>query len=229
MKVLLKLIFLTLLCGCASKIQQSSLGGDYFDVVLHFTSSSELEANATAINKCGGIELRPVLVTHKKGCVFVCGGEYDRYTYKCTSNRSVTEANAIKRQSELEEQLRIEKLKQAQQNIESKKMEQEESERIQTNQFRTDSKNKLFSKNAKRIALVIGNANYGVASLKNPINDASDISEALKKSGFEVIDQRNATLQEMTKGIRDFGDRLLKSDVGLVYFSGHGIEVKGRN
>jgi uncharacterized caspase-like protein len=51
----------------------------------------------------------------------------------------------------------------------------------------------------------------------------------LRQSGFEVIDQRNATLQEMTRGIREFGDRLLKSDVGLVYYSGHGLEVKGRN
>jgi len=81
----------------------------------------------------------------------------------------------------------------------------------------------------KRIALVIGNAAYNSAPLKNPLNDASDISLALRQSGFEVIDQRNATLQEMTRGIREFGDKLLKSDVGLVYYSGHGLEVKGRN
>lgn len=85
------------------------------------------------------------------------------------------------------------------------------------------------SKNYKRIALVIGNANYNSAPLKNPLNDATDVSAALRQSGFEVIDQRNATLQEMTKGIREFGDMLLKSDVGLVYYSGHGLEVKGRN
>ena len=81
----------------------------------------------------------------------------------------------------------------------------------------------------KRIALVIGNAAYNSAPLKNPLNDAADISLALRQSGFEVIDQRNATLQEMTRGIREFGDKLLKSDVGLVYYSGHGLEVKGRN
>jgi uncharacterized caspase-like protein len=33
----------------------------------------------------------------------------------------------------------------------------------------------------------------------------------------------------MRSGIRQFGDRLINNDVGLVYFSGHGVEVKGRN
>lgn len=91
------------------------------------------------------------------------------------------------------------------------------------------SPSNISPRNSKRIALVIGNASYNSAPLKNPLNDAADISAALRQSGFEVIDQRNATLQEMTRGIREFGDKLLKSDVGLVYYSGHGLEVKGRN
>lgn len=91
------------------------------------------------------------------------------------------------------------------------------------------SPSNISPRNSKRVALVIGNANYSSAPLRNPLNDAADISLALRQSGFEVIDQRNATLQEMTKGIREFGDKLLKSDVGLVYYSGHGLEVKGRN
>ena len=66
---------------------------------------------------------------------------------------------------------------------------------------------KISQRDSKRIALVIGNANYASAPLKNPINDAADISTALRQSGFEVIDQRNATLQEMTRGIREFGDK----------------------
>jgi hypothetical protein len=81
----------------------------------------------------------------------------------------------------------------------------------------------------KRIALVIGNAKYQISPLKNPINDANDISIALKQSGFEVIDVRDANLQQMRSSVRNFGDRLLNSDVGLVYYSGHGIESKGRN
>ena len=80
-----------------------------------------------------------------------------------------------------------------------------------------------------RIALVIGNAKYQISPLRNPINDANDISNALKQSGFEVIDLRDASLQQMRSAVRNFGDRLINSDVGLVYYSGHGIESKGRN
>jgi hypothetical protein len=82
---------------------------------------------------------------------------------------------------------------------------------------------------SKRIALVMGNANYKIRPLKNPRNDADDISRALRSSGFEVIDLRDATLTQMRTGVRQFGDRLINNDVGLVYYSGHGVEVKGRN
>jgi hypothetical protein len=81
----------------------------------------------------------------------------------------------------------------------------------------------------KRVALVVGNANYKVRPLKNPRNDADDISRSLRTSGFEVIDLRDASLQQMRNGVRQFGDRLINNDVGLVYYSGHGVEVKGRN
>jgi hypothetical protein len=81
----------------------------------------------------------------------------------------------------------------------------------------------------RRIALVVGNANYKVRPLKNPRNDADDVSRSLKATGFEVIDLRDATLPQMRTAVRLFGDRLINNDVGLVYYSGHGVEVKGRN
>lgn len=81
----------------------------------------------------------------------------------------------------------------------------------------------------KRLALVIGNQAYNVRPLLNPRNDADDMSRALKNAGFEVIDVRDASLAQMRNAVRQFGDRLLTRDVGLVYYSGHGIEVRGRN
>jgi hypothetical protein len=81
----------------------------------------------------------------------------------------------------------------------------------------------------KRIALVMGNSKYIHRPLKNPINDANDVSRALKSANFEVIDIREATLTQMRSAVRQFGDKLLKNDVGLVYYSGHGVEVKGKN
>ena len=123
----------------------------------------------------------------------------------------------------------LEKFNNEIENVKRKQAEQEIKLTPYQPQTTQHSNNNVINKNSRRIALVIGNANYNSAPLKNPLNDAADISAALRQSGFEVIDQRNATLQEMTRGIREFGDKLLKSDVGLVYYSGHGLEVKGRN
>jgi hypothetical protein len=81
----------------------------------------------------------------------------------------------------------------------------------------------------RRIALVVGNGNYKIRPLKNSKNDADDVSGSLKATGFEVIDLRDASLPQMRTAVRQFGDRLVNNDVGLVYYSGHGVEVKGRN
>jgi osmotically-inducible protein OsmY len=81
----------------------------------------------------------------------------------------------------------------------------------------------------KRLALVIGNSAYQSRPLNSPKNDADDVSKALKGTGFEVIDLRDATLPQMRLATRQFGERLMSNDVGLVYYSGHGIEVKGKN
>jgi hypothetical protein len=87
----------------------------------------------------------------------------------------------------------------------------------------------LAISSGKRVALVVGNKNYKVRPLQNSLNDANDMSRSLRTSGFEVIDLRDATLPQMRTAVRQFGDKLLTYDVGLVYYSGHGVEVKGRN
>jgi hypothetical protein len=81
----------------------------------------------------------------------------------------------------------------------------------------------------RRLALVIGNASYKVRPLLNPRNDADDVSRVLRSTGFEVIDLRDATRAQMRTSVRQFGERLMSNDVGLVYYSGHGIEVRGKN
>lgn len=81
----------------------------------------------------------------------------------------------------------------------------------------------------RRLALVIGNASYHRGVLKNPLHDADDMTRALRLSGFSVIELRDANLQQMRSAIRLFGDRMAHQDVGLVYYSGHGVEIQGRN
>ncbi len=79
-----------------------------------------------------------------------------------------------------------------------------------------------------RVALVIGNAGYRTTPLKNPLSDARAVADALGKLGFKVIDLQNATQKQMFDAVRQFGDAL-QGGVGLFYYAGHGVQVKGRN
>ena len=81
----------------------------------------------------------------------------------------------------------------------------------------------------QRVALVIGNGAYGSAPLRNPVNDARAMAEALRACGFDVIKLEDATRPEMRDAIRQFGDRIAAGGAGLFYFAGHGMQVKGRN
>ena len=85
-------------------------------------------------------------------------------------------------------------------------------------------------KSEKRLALVIGNSDYSTFSkLKNPLNDARSIKDALKKRGFEVIYLTNSDKRTMVKAIHRFGKRLRYSSIGLFFYAGHAIEVDGKN
>jgi len=81
----------------------------------------------------------------------------------------------------------------------------------------------------RRIALVIGNGNYKSSPLRNTVNDASDISSRLTSMGFAVSKGTNMSRKDMYNAIRAFGNDLKKGGVGLFYYSGHGMQVKGKN
>lgn len=81
----------------------------------------------------------------------------------------------------------------------------------------------------RRVALVIGNAAYVSAPLTNPVNDAKAMAQSLKALGFEVIERENATKSQMEDAVGLFGEKLGEGAVGLVYYSGHGIQVAGKN
>ena len=82
----------------------------------------------------------------------------------------------------------------------------------------------------QRVALVIGNGAYrSVPELRNSRNDADDISEQLKRLGFSVIDGRDLDRSAMQVALGRFAQRLKGSDAGLVYYSGHGLQINGQN
>ena len=81
-----------------------------------------------------------------------------------------------------------------------------------------------------RLALVIGNSNYKSAPLKNPRNDAHAMAEALRNLNFEVIEILDGDKKTMREALRSFSDKLDEyKGVGLFYYAGHGIQVKGDN
>jgi hypothetical protein len=86
---------------------------------------------------------------------------------------------------------------------------------------------------ARRIALVIGNADYKIGALANPVNDAAAVAKAFETQlGFNKVMLRTdlgveafrAALLELSREIADKG-----AEVAAVYFAGHGIEAGGKN
>ena len=81
----------------------------------------------------------------------------------------------------------------------------------------------------RRIALVIGNANYEIGKLGTPLNDATDMASALKDLGFEVILLKDASKRQMDEAIDRFTRQMTQGSVGLFYYAGHGIQIDGEN
>jgi uncharacterized caspase-like protein len=81
----------------------------------------------------------------------------------------------------------------------------------------------------RRVALVIGNGSYAQTPLPNTINDARAMSEVLSRIGFKVITKLNATQREMLYAIVEFGQELEKGGVGLFYYAGHAVQIRGKN
>lgn len=82
----------------------------------------------------------------------------------------------------------------------------------------------------KRVALVIGNADYVNASkLPNPANDAVAVSAMLESAGFTVEIHTDLGNSEMRRVIRNFSDQAQHADIAVVYYAGHGLEVDGTN
>ena len=81
----------------------------------------------------------------------------------------------------------------------------------------------------KRVALVIGNAAYETGRLNNPVNDARAMAQALKQLGFEVLVYENVNNVQFRRAVAEFGEKLTNSGAGLFYYSGHGLQVGGKN
>lgn len=84
----------------------------------------------------------------------------------------------------------------------------------------------------KRVALVIGNADYHSSSwtrLNNAVNDATDIGVALSRLGFEVTLLKNAGKAATVWGLGKFSKAAAGAELALIFYAGHSIEVDKRN
>jgi uncharacterized caspase-like protein len=80
-----------------------------------------------------------------------------------------------------------------------------------------------------RIALVIGNGAYRSAPLKNPPGDANAVAGTLRDLGYDVTLRRNTRLRDLIESLREFSVRAPAASVRMLFYAGHGVQVKGRN
>ena len=78
----------------------------------------------------------------------------------------------------------------------------------------------------KRVALIIGNSAYEHADkLANPVTDARNLRDTLKKIGFadeNIIFGQDLTKRDMERAIGRFAILARDADVALAYYAGHG-------
>jgi uncharacterized caspase-like protein len=83
----------------------------------------------------------------------------------------------------------------------------------------------------KRVALVIGNSAYvNAPRLANPSSDATAVGTMLRNAGFAMVEMRNDLgIRDMRRTLREFAELTRDADIAVVFYAGHGMEVRGIN
>jgi uncharacterized caspase-like protein len=93
----------------------------------------------------------------------------------------------------------------------------------------------LFAGNAlaeRRVALVVGNANYLQGRIASSADDALLMADVLRSRGFELVEDKallDLDKRSFERAIRLFTDSLPGADVGLIYYAGHALSRDGTN
>ncbi|HUB12208.1 MAG TPA: caspase family protein [Acetobacteraceae bacterium] len=82
-----------------------------------------------------------------------------------------------------------------------------------------------------RVALVIGNGNYqgAIPKLSNPPNDAAALASMTRRLGYDTLLLLDANHDEMQAAIRAFREAAAGADLAIIFYSGHAVEINGRN
>lgn len=75
----------------------------------------------------------------------------------------------------------------------------------------------------------MGNQAYVARPLKNPVNDAEAVGSALRGLGFNVILVKNFKRDDIGRTVEGCANRIRPGDEVVVFYAGHGLQVKGTN
>jgi hypothetical protein len=154
---------------------------------------------------------------------------------KLEQEKKLTETNRI--QAELAKVQALEKEKtelvlRMQQEKETREKSLAEAQEALTKVKQTVSKaNQASSSQTTRSvkALVIGNSNYGVAALPNPVNDAQAIAKRLTDFGFSVDLVLDGNRKQLISALTKYQKDSSKYEVNMLFYAGHGIQMGGIN
>src|SRR5262252_2251909 len=78
----------------------------------------------------------------------------------------------------------------------------------------------------ERVALLIGNSAYpdAEAPLRDPVNNARNLADELRRNGFEVEVGENLTKDAMRAAIDRFYGKIKSGSTALFFFSGIGVQ-----
>ncbi|MFN7694366.1 MAG: caspase domain-containing protein, partial [Burkholderiales bacterium] len=82
---------------------------------------------------------------------------------------------------------------------------------------------------SRRVALVVGNAAYADSPLRSPVNDARAMEAKLKQLGFAVTKVENLQRAQIGRTVNGFASSIRPGDEVVVFYAGHGLQVKGVN
>lgn len=85
------------------------------------------------------------------------------------------------------------------------------------------------SAHGERRALVIANQRYTKGPLENPVRDGQLVASALRQAGFRVRFDKDLTRAGMRRSVNAFVGDIEKDDDVVVYYVGHGLQVRGKN
>ena len=80
-----------------------------------------------------------------------------------------------------------------------------------------------------RFALVLANASYTVSPLRNPLSDGELMAASLRRAGFTVAQAQNLDRSGFYDTVRRYVQGLPAGAVSVLYYAGHGMQIRGSN